>query len=50
MNKTVFVSLIFLIIFSGCLLQPQITIKSAVLNGDFIKVNLHSNKQINAEI
>ena len=50
MKKTVFLSLILLIVFSGCLLQPQITIKSALVEGDLIKVNLNSNKQVNVEV
>jgi len=50
MKKTAFVSLILLLIFSGCLLQPQVSIKSAVIKDKFIEVELQSNKQVNAEV
>lgn len=50
MKKFVFVSLILAIILSGCLLQPQIVIKSASVSDNTVLINLHSNKAGSAEI
>ncbi len=47
MKKFVFFSLL-LILFSGCLLQPQITIKSAEISDENIKINVYSNKSTTA--
>lgn len=48
--KKIVLPLLLAVIFSGCLLQPQIIIKSAVVEDDFITVKLHSNKQVNVEV
>jgi len=50
MKKFLFVSLILVIILSGCLLQPQVVIKSASVSGNTVLIDLHSNKAGLAEI
>ncbi|MBU2099894.1 hypothetical protein KKG83_04190 [Candidatus Micrarchaeota archaeon] len=42
--------LLALFLFSGCLIQPQVTVKSVKDSGETILVELHSNKQLNASV
>jgi hypothetical protein len=50
MKKIFFVSLFALLLFSGCLIQPQVSVKSVKDSGENILVELHSNKQLNADV
>ncbi|MBU2099915.1 hypothetical protein KKG83_02375 [Candidatus Micrarchaeota archaeon] len=50
MKKIVFVCLILIVFFSGCLLFPEIKIRSAEVSGEKILIQIKSNKWVEAEI
>ena len=50
MKKFVFVLLFVFLLFSGCLIQPQVTIKSLEQKGEKALVELRANKEFNAEV
>ncbi len=50
MKKLFFVLISLIILFSGCLLQPQVQIKTLTSEGDAVVVGLSTNKPVSAEI
>jgi len=50
MKKIVFVCLILIVFFSGCLLFPEIKIRSAEVSGENILIQIKSNKWVEAEV
>jgi hypothetical protein len=50
MKRFVFVFLLLFVVFSGCLIQPQVTIKKVNDSGEKVLVELYSNKQLNASV
>ncbi len=48
--KKFFLLLVLVVVFFGCLLQPQILIKSASVEGDSTLIELHSNKQVDVKV
>ncbi|MBU2099895.1 LamG domain-containing protein [Candidatus Micrarchaeota archaeon] len=48
MKKFIFLPLV-LLLFSGCLIQPQVNIKEVSYDGENVSVELYANKEIQAE-